>query len=383
MTDRLRIGLVSGINAYSGWGVVMLNIALELSARADIDLHLWGADLQGVNPLDVAKLEPIIERGKADYHTVLARQRPIDFDGVLIHVDGNAFEGINPGLMVRSERNVCLMVFEDTAMPVEGIERLRAFTHIVTASRWNHELLLNAGLPNVLIPQGIDPTIFHPAPKSGRWRDRFVVFSGGKLEYRKGQDIVLAAFREFRKQHPEALLVTAWQNRWPQLAIDMTLNGHIEHEPIVTAEGVDIEGWFTDNGLPEGSAFDIGMVPNGLMGQVMREADVAVFMSRAEGGTNLMAMEAIASGVPTIVSANTGHRDIMGALSLYSLDHSRPPTRFFTDVEGWGEVAPTMLASSLEARYRAWGDGTWVPQPTIPTWRQHTDSLARLLRGES
>ena len=43
------------------------------------------------------------------------------------------------------------------------------------------------------------------------------------------------------------------------------------------------------------------------MGAVMQEADVALFPNRCEGGNNLVALEAIASGVPTILSANTGH----------------------------------------------------------------------------
>ena len=30
--------------------------------------------------------------------------------------------------------------------------------------------------------QGIDPAVFHPAPRRGDFPDRFVIFSGGKLE---------------------------------------------------------------------------------------------------------------------------------------------------------------------------------------------------------
>jgi hypothetical protein len=37
-----------------------------------------------------------------------------------------------------------------------------------------------------------------------------VVFSGGKLEHRKGQDLVIRAFVRFVQRHPDAVLVTAW-----------------------------------------------------------------------------------------------------------------------------------------------------------------------------
>ena len=48
-----------------------------------------------------------------------------------------------------------------------------------------------------------------------RMRGRFVVFSGGKLEHRKGQDVAVAAFRDFQKTHPQLrpLLVTAWYHQ--------------------------------------------------------------------------------------------------------------------------------------------------------------------------
>ena len=51
--------------------------------------------------------------------------------------------------------------------------------------------------------------------------ERFIVYSGGKLEHRKGQDIVVAAFREFVKTHPDAVLATTWHNQWPMTMAGM------------------------------------------------------------------------------------------------------------------------------------------------------------------
>lgn len=42
------------------------------------------------------------------------------------------------------------------------------------------------------------------------------------------------------------------------------------------------------------------------LAEALAEADVALFPNRGEGGTNLMAMQAMASGVPTVLSANSG-----------------------------------------------------------------------------
>jgi glycosyltransferase involved in cell wall biosynthesis len=67
------------------------------------------------------------------------------------------------------------------------------------------------------------------------WTGRFVVFSGGKLERRKGQDILMAAFKQFRDRHPraDALLVVAWHNYWPEYMKDIGSAGHVQGYPQV------------------------------------------------------------------------------------------------------------------------------------------------------
>ena len=394
MTERLKIGLTWQLNTHTGWGVFATNVALALAARKDVELSFWIHELHGLNALDEMLLGPITHRCNAEVHRVRAGET-LTFDGVLIHSDGNHFSGKPLEFPIQCEKHMGLMVFEDTAFTPDEIAKANAYDWLVTGSRWNQDILRGYGVESVCIQQGVDPTVFHPGPKSGRWRDRFVVFSGGKLEYRKGQDIVLAAFREFHKSHPEALLLTAWDNRWPQLVQDMTLNGHVEYEPVVTSEGVDIDGWFTDNGLPEGAALDIGAVPNALLGQIVREADVAVFMSRAEGGTNLMAMECIGAEVPTIVSRNTGHLD----LNCWSVPcHSEPvtPSRFFDGIRGWGETSPRAVSELIEAIFRPekgrntdalLNDAFQIFDDeklnrSVPTWSEYADQLVNLIRGD-
>jgi hypothetical protein len=40
--------------------------------------------------------------------------------------------------------------------------------------------------------------------------------AGGKLEFRKAQDVVAAAMRTFLPRHPHARLLLAWHNPWHQ-----------------------------------------------------------------------------------------------------------------------------------------------------------------------
>ena len=69
---------------------------------------------------------------------------------------------------------------------------------------------------------------------------------------------------------------------------------------------------------------DLGRVPNAGMPRILRECDVAVFPNRAEGGTNLVAMKCMACGVPTILSANTGHLDLIRDRQLLCARYANP-----------------------------------------------------------
>ena len=167
-------------------------------------------------------------------------------------------------------------------------------------------MLRDLGIDHVqTVIQGIDTTHFHPGPRAGLFGDRFVVFSGGKLERRKGQDLVVQAFRAFAQRHSDARLVTAWTSPWPQLARSLEYNPSISPVLFRSDGQVDAVAWLETNGIPQRQVLDLGRVPNADMPRILREADVALFPNRAEGGTNLVAMECMACGLPTILSART------------------------------------------------------------------------------
>jgi glycosyltransferase involved in cell wall biosynthesis len=258
---------------------------------------------------------------------------------------------------LRARRDVGVIFFEDTAIAPDALVRARSFNTIVACSTWNYEVLRERGLTNVvMVPQGIDPTIFHPAPRADLFEDRFVVFSGGKLEYRKGQDIVVAAFRAFHARHPEALLLTAWHNHWRQTMVGIDAMGHVRGVPDVDATGrVDVTAWLAANGVPSSAVIDLGAVENHQMPRILREADLAIFPNRCEGGTNLVAMECLACGIPTVLSANTGHLDLVGDESGYALRDQRPVRGgcpLYGGYEGWGESSVEEAVEAMEAVYR-------------------------------
>jgi glycosyltransferase involved in cell wall biosynthesis len=339
----------------TGWGVYGVNLATQLALLGNPSPIVLACNEDTLPPLVRHHLRDTLEASAPASRALTDPTAIVDIDGTLLRAFGNGFAGAAHASRLRAEKNVGVVFFEDTHFEPDGIERARRLDAIVAGSTWNAEVLRAYGLDHVhAVVQGIDPTVFHPAPRTGLFGDRFVVFSGGKLEYRKGQDIVVAAFRRFRERHPEALLLTAWHNHWPQLITDLELAGHVRGVPQSRNGTLEIGEWLEANGVPASATIDVGCTPNVLMGQIVREANVAVFPNRCEGGTNLVAMECMAAGVPTIVSSNTGHLDLTATGGCFALRRQRSvrhPTRYFRGIDGWGESSVDEIVELLERLY--------------------------------
>jgi glycosyltransferase involved in cell wall biosynthesis len=344
-------------SSFFGWGVYGLNLALF--GKSD------GVTVASAAPLrlDRVVVDSLRRWCMSDFFRV-SQQLNLDLaplrgtitapDCTVLHALGNqldlAASAVN-NIRLIGKKTIGVAFFEETLSAPQVLERANAYEMIIAGSTWNGAMLRAAGLSAVkVVLQGVDPTLFHPAPRAGLFRDRFVVFSGGKLEYRKGQDLVLRAFRAFHQRHPEALLVTAWHSPW---SVDMarSLAGRPGLAPVPTDSkgAVDIRGWAQANGVPAEAVIDVGEVPNALMPPILREADAAIFASRCEGGTNLVAMETMACGVPCVISANTGHGDLIGSDNCYALGRQSPIAAAHT--RDWGESDVEEIVEALEAIY--------------------------------
>ncbi|MBM3600883.1 MAG: glycosyltransferase family 4 protein [Alphaproteobacteria bacterium] len=358
-----RIGIAWQIGTDFGWGLYGYHIAERLIARR-IALPL---PLEQPGTLDLdAHERMLLAPALADHDVVLGRLAretgaSVPMRMPVLHARGNdatpAFSAA--AARVKGRPNHALAFIESTLIGEDARSRLAEFDRVAAGSTWNKHLLEAAGLSNVVASlQGVDPTLFHPAPRSERYRDRFVIFSGGKLEYRKGQDIVTAAVGAFRQRHPETLLLAVWGNPWPDSPQGRLLahSPHVDGAPVVDAQGnPEFGAWFARHSLPQEAVLAFNYMPHTKLARLMREADVALFPNRCEGGTNLAAMECMSAGVPTILSANTGHLDIIAEGACYPLCNQQPialPTkRIGTD--GWGESSVEEIIELLE---RVWRD---------------------------
>lgn len=384
-----ELGLDWQVASASGWGVYGLNLVTHALRSGSQPLLLAEPDGSGLSPLHRAALEPAL-RASAALHGRMRRGEDVTIDGPVLRALGNGLAGGSRTGSVRGSAEVGVVFFEDTALDAAALARGRRFDRIVAGSTWNADVLRARGLDRVdVCLQGVDPAVFHPAPSTGLLGDRFIVFSGGKLEYRKGQDLVVAAFRRFRERHPDALLMVAWHNHWPRTMAEITTRGHVRGTPAPGEGGrPDVRAWLASNGVPADSVIDLGLTSHASMGPLIREAHLAVFPNRCEGGTNLVAMECLASGVPTALSANTGHLDLLQRVPCYALREQGPclPTAQFAGTDGWGESSVEEIVATMERAYtdsadaRARGEAASAAMQEL-SWSAQIGRLLAILRS--
>jgi glycosyltransferase involved in cell wall biosynthesis len=274
----------------------------------------------------------------------------------VVHSLGNRLVSSDAAERIVGTINLAIIFFEDTYLPDHSVEVAKRFDLILAGSTWNRDVLRKNNVPNVVTYlQGIDPSTFYTVDRRQRKDRPFLIFSGGKLEYRKGQDIVVDAFRRFHRRHPESILVTTWHNHWPKSMTGIDHKGYVCGMPVVNSDGrLEVTPWLEANGIPSGASHNLTAVPNHLMPQVFAQLDVSVFTNRCEGGTNLIAMECLASGLPTILSTNTGHLDLIDERHCYPLTRQGrvdaiPP---YVGTDEWGESDVDEVVEALERVYR-------------------------------
>ncbi|SBW01396.1 conserved hypothetical protein [uncultured Alphaproteobacteria bacterium] len=353
---RRRFGIGWQVGGTTGWGVYGLSLMLRGAERGMIPVPVYVSRSFAPDPIEARLLAPLAKHWDIEQRFFDLAEGSVAVDYPFLVGLGNDLRPYDAVARIAGAPNVGVAFFEyrDIAAADVAFARER-FAAIVAGSSWNAEVLADLGFANVVAcPQGVDLTRFHPGPRTGGLGDRFVVFSGGKLEFRKGQDIVVEAFRRFHARHPEALLVTAWHNHWDVSVASLECSPHRLGAPKRGADGAwDISGWLSGLGLPRDAVLDLGEVPHAAMPRLLRACDVGVFPNRCEGGTNLVAMECMACGVPAILSDNTGHRDLLArpgaALALRTQRAVAPqpgdPPGFLAD---WGESDPDEIVERLE-----------------------------------
>ncbi len=352
-----QIALTWALSSISGYGVYGLQLAMQYLRRGGPNFIATHKSGQVALPaLTLKRLEPILLL--ANKIAKVLEDNPSErlaFNHPVLYAVGNECAGFAGQDRIHGSVNVGCAAIEHKHFGPDAREYAKNYDMFISISRWNDAFLRDLNVrPVHLCHQGIDTTLFAPGPSTGLWKDRFIVFSGGKFEFRKGQDIVTTAFKRFQAKHPEALLLTCWQSLLPTDPTPFQMAGHCQTVPNIDPnKGMMISQWLLDQGLPQGSFLEIPYTPNMMMPLILRECQAAIFPNRCEGGTNLVAMETMACGVPTVVANNTGQNDLVDLLGFPSFGDQKPvrvPTSY-ASTEDWGETDPDAVVDALEKIY--------------------------------
>jgi len=273
----------------------------------------WGVCSKYLNQ-EVSKLYENMVQWDFSEEGEIAKQ----VDGTVFHaLTGFEFESISK---IRGKRNIGYTFFENELNEV-SVKNAAKYDLVLGGSTWNLEKLREKGIMNseVLI-QGIDPLVFFPGqPKNDN--ELFVIFSGGKFELRKGQDLVIKAVGIMQQRHPDVVLINAWYNMWPKSMELMSVSKHIDFKLRGDAQNWSelMNNLCADNGMDPSRVISLNVVPNKELRDIYLNTDIGLFPNRCEGGTNLVLMEYMASGRSVIASYNTGHKDVLNDLYSYRL----------------------------------------------------------------
>jgi len=311
--ERKKVYLIMPRGNDYGWGICGKYLAKEMSLFAEVKYITETFTAEDIgDELDHRLLQELIIQ-KDDYERLIAGTPSLQTEIPVIQaISGNNLFPWGP--RINSRRRIGYTFFEDNVLPRQSIENAKAYYDIVVAgSTWCEEVLKDHGLKNTrTIIQGIDPTIFHPYHHQKEYfKDRFVIFSGGKLELRKGQDIVIRAFKHLSQKYQDVLLIHSWFNKWTPSLQTMASSKFIDFDIYDSNYTVFMDKLLQKNGIDTTNVICLPPKPNISMPRIYKNTDIGLFPNRCEGGTNLVLMEYMACGKPTIASYSTGHKDVL------------------------------------------------------------------------
>ncbi len=273
-------------------------------------------------------------------------------------VEGTVFHALTgldfrPISKIWGNKNFGYTFFENE-LNQASLENSKKFEKVIGGSKWNEKKMRALGIENAAtLIQGIDPEIFFPIEEN-KSDELFVIFSGGKFELRKSQDLVLEALRIMQQKYENVILINAWYNMWPNSMDLFQYSKHIKFERKGKTWQEVMSRIYQLNGIDENRVITLDLVDNKKLRALYAKSDVALFPNRCEGGTNLVMMEYMACGKPVIASYTSGHKDVLDENHALLLKENKPFR--IQDGEGnlwadWEEPSLDEIIAKLEFAY--------------------------------
>ena len=258
-----------------------------------------------------------------DYDIGSARSRPVNQAGAMVWHD----QPRDQWLHTPFQKNICIIPWETTVIPHSWIGKINGFDALFTTCKENIEAFRNSGvkIPIELIHWGVEPKAFYPLERNPN--RPFTFGTMGVLTERKGTDLLLAAFKEEFPRENVRLLCKTSSPIWPFPFNDDRIK-------LMTGQMTQPE----------------------LMTEFFSEVDCFVFPTRGEG-FGLTPLEAMATGIPAIVTGWSGPMEYMTPEVGWTIDSTLARATPFTDnvyheeCGNWAEPSKEHLKSLMRYAY--------------------------------
>lgn len=308
MDAEVAVNIVAPVSAQTGYSAHALGFAAALDARMPVAL------------IDAARW-PAVENW---HQTVASALRRPPADNVpTIWIGPVRSTAALPG-----PYPIGWVTWETTIIPADFRSALRQFREIWVPSAFCGALIaaaMGSERPIHVVPEGVDSQRFRPRRGTARRRP-FRFLSVGKWEARKGHEVCLAAFlRAFAAGDDVELVMRCSLNHATRVADRLTIAGLLARIPRPLRRKVRVL---------DGDDVD--------MPALYASADAFVLTTRAEAW-GLPILEAMASGLPCIVTDYGGHLDFCTPRNSLlcrtaGLVTARDPVYFPSPVD-WGQWA--------------------------------------------
>jgi hypothetical protein len=181
---RIPLVFAWGVSSFFGWGVYGMNLALALAdhpAITPLTALPFGRGDVVVDPLRMYRLMRVADASRVLWDALAAMPTPwVSSDTPVLHPlhETLATNPVGHERMLSGRPDIGVIFFHNTRITAQAQDNARRFPLIVAGSSWAEAVLrANTIAATTTVIQGVDISLFHPAPRAGWFPGRFVIFS--------------------------------------------------------------------------------------------------------------------------------------------------------------------------------------------------------------